>query len=351
MTNTHQKVRRLIRGQLMEKKIRSLFHRITEENAEEFACYLPGLFRFLKKRKDRLSRENGCILLGLIFPRTTKEKHIVKLLHCIEVEKDDRLHKLLLKILYSRRLPEQLSLPVIKRMINTNDVYCRKHAIKAAGLAGRPGIDLLLQILGSTVSENEVRIICTILCEKGDFCSLAVLVARLNTINGKCDKNIHKAIRAIQEREGVSEKRRGLINDSETWKLKWNNPLEQLVGFVKLCAYFTKMDAITEEFVDLLAGIYIRELAVDISPYKDYKELRLAFNGKEWMEQLWMERSYADMDKASAFIDLFLQMRFEHTEAASTACLSEKLLIDCLLTKLKWHSRILYDGYRNGCLQ
>ncbi|RXK86698.1 hypothetical protein [Filimonas effusa] len=332
MINTHLKVRRLIRGRFSENIAILLQKKINQWSFDDFACYLPGLFRYLKKERRALFRKNGYELLALILPPFLEERYITKLLDCIETEELPGSRALLIKSIHKRRLPEQLSIATIRRMMRIDDGCYHRHGIAAAGRAGNEGISLLLDALKCTRNDIEVRQICQVLFISGNLRCLPVLMARLGSLNDKCDKSIYNTMRAIETRFGVPNDLQKLINDPDTWKMRWGTSPQHFVSFMNMLSVLNGFN-IESDFVDWYAGLFIAELEIDIGSYESYTALRLSCNKKEWMAELLEEMSHQADGRLT--IDKLLQAAgVTYSEASRTAKLSKDMIIECFFIKL-----------------
>ena len=335
MINTHLKVRRLIRGRFSENIAILLKQKTNQWNFDDFECYLPGLFRYLKKEKRALFRKNGCELLTVILPPVVEEKYVTKLLDCIEAEDYPELRMLLIRSIHRRRVPKQLSIATIRRMMQIGDDYYHRYALEAAGQAGKDGITLLLDTLKCTRNGIEARRICQILFGKGNIGCLPVLIARLGTLDDKCDKSIYNTVQAIETRSLVPDDLRKLINNPDTWKVRWGTSPRHFVSFMNMFSVLNGFN-IESDFTDWYAALFIAELGIDISPYKSYAALRLSCNEKEWMAELLEEMSH--QAEGSLTIDKLLQgAGVTYSNAAETAKLSKDMIMECLFTKLNLH--------------
>ena len=281
MTGMHRYITELLNGNLLlEEPVFELDGDFRAVDRADYQKYLSGLCKFIANEKAPFRKAMARLILERIVPDTPDLETTQCLLSGLE-DPDTITRNLLLSHISRLKFPEGTVLEPLKELVRRGDVVERNNALEAFRAAPtEEGEAFLLEVLRRTQSSWDIETIAGILNDTGGIFSVPVLMARLENTTPLINARIYEALEKIAERLNMPEDIKAKFDDPDFWKLKWQGSKESFVGFMSLIAMLSG-NGDNEDAADQIAEIFREEMAVDITPFQNYRELRLCSSGQD----------------------------------------------------------------------
>lgn len=130
-----------------------------------------------------------------------------------------------------------------------------------------------------------IQVFADTLAFRGTIRSIPVLVAvSLDYPGQDVQQYFTDTLQAICKREGIPKSFQKQLIDPASWRIKWDGAPELFAGFVEFIAMFMISGPEGQDMTCQVGEIFLKEMTVDISPYKSFEALRLCSSPDHMME-------------------------------------------------------------------
>ena len=248
-------------------------------NPEEYQQYIPVLCKYIQTEKDRVARRTAYDALAVILLPDPGKEVIDFLMDRLAAGFD--FDSDIMSVLSELNIPHDTDLDTLKDVVRFGLRESRELAFKAfSRIDNAESEHFLLEVLSRTDSEKDIFDICEAIKKIGTIRCFPILLARLSPISHLVDKAIYDTLKEVSVKLKMSPEECEELIDPLFWKTKWTGTAMQFVEFMAAMP----IDDVNFDERDGLAEIYIREMEVDISPYKNFKELRICYSKGDLQE-------------------------------------------------------------------
>ena len=136
----------------------------------------------------------------------------------------------------------------------------------------------LLEILRNSHNTEEIKRVCLSLAHTGTIYSLPILAARMADTTKEMEQIFQTTINLIGAKHNVPNELWNSLSDPNQWKPQWNGPPESFLAFVEMFSMTTNEPDIAKA-TDRLGEVFMKVMEVDLSPYKNFREMRISATG------------------------------------------------------------------------
>ncbi|QEM07898.1 hypothetical protein DIU31_031965 [Mucilaginibacter rubeus] len=258
-----------------------------KEDMTSYRPYIPALCDLLRADPRKFELFDPAMILMQIMPPDPDAAILTKLLE--QLPGNHHRGTSILKMLSNYRIPAEVDISPVLALIG--DDYFSTTAIFALRKTFHPEAEeKILPLLREELRHDIglMKIYCDTLAVNGSILSMPVLMAVSLDFERPEDKEYFTdAIKSICSRLQMPEDIRAQFEDPAFWKLKWEGSPEHFAGFIEFLALFM-VSGETEggKKEDMIAGIFMQEMDVDLSPYQSFEAVRLCSSPEMMMEGL-----------------------------------------------------------------